>query len=119
MDGAGGRHFRQLAGDPGRGRTDGRQTGASIRQHRGDLAHLPEISPLKLRQSLFDSFEQLRLNERLATLRPDVALGDGPWAEPLGAAGLAHLQTMFGKLEFTSLQRRLHAIEALLLPSGA
>jgi len=82
----------------------------------GLLAHLADVPSDKLRQALGASSEQLRLNEQLARLRIDVPLGDGPLAAPVEAAGLARTRELFVALEFASLVKRLHAVEAVLLP---
>jgi DNA polymerase-1 len=76
------------------------------------LAHLPELSPARLRPVIEAHAEQLRQNERLATLRTDVPLGAAPHIAPLLPEALEALREVFRRLEFKSLEARLAALGA-------
>jgi DNA polymerase-1 len=74
------------------------------------LARLEEVEPARLRALLGERAEQLRLNERLARLRDDVALPPGPRHLPLTGEALARLRGLFERLEFRSLLPRLERL---------
>lgn len=76
------------------------------------LAHVGELEPARLRAAVQARAEQLRQNERLATLRCDVPLGPLPHVAPLQAAGLEAVRALFHELEFKSLEARLDALGA-------
>ncbi|MEO8180537.1 MAG: 5'-3' exonuclease H3TH domain-containing protein [Deltaproteobacteria bacterium] len=74
------------------------------------LAHLAELTPVRLRPVIEAHAEQLRLNEQLSTLRVDVPLGPGPHVAPLLPEGIENLRREFRQLEFKSLEARLDAL---------
>lgn len=74
------------------------------------LAHLDDLEPARLRVPVQARAEQLRQNERLATLRCDVPLGPLPHVAPLQAAGLQAVRALFHELEFKSLEARLDSL---------
>jgi DNA polymerase-1 len=71
------------------------------------LAGVEELEPARLRAELLARREQVLETERLATLRRDVSLGDGPRALPVSAAAVERLRALFEQLEFKSLVPRL------------
>lgn len=74
------------------------------------LAHVAELEPARLRAAVSARVEQLRQNERLATLRCDVPLGPAPHVAPLQPAGLEAVRAVFHELEFKSLEARLDSL---------
>jgi DNA polymerase I len=74
------------------------------------LAHLGELTPARLRPVLEQHAEQIRENERLATLRVDVPLGPAPHVAALQASAFEALRRVFRQLEFKSLEARLDAL---------
>lgn len=71
------------------------------------LAHYDEIEPARLRATVDAHRDQMLLVERLATLRTDVPLPDGP---RVAAVDLDALARMFEALEFRSLLPRLEPL---------
>jgi DNA polymerase-1 len=80
------------------------------------LAHGSELEPARLRAVIAERAEQLRQNERLATLRCDVPLGPLPHVAPLRAKGIEAVRSVFRELEFKSLEARLDALLASPAP---
>jgi DNA polymerase-1 len=76
------------------------------------LAHAAELEPARLRNVIAERAEQLRQNERLATLRCDVPLGPLPHVAPLQAKAIEDVRARFRDLEFKSLESRLDALSA-------
>jgi DNA polymerase-1 len=76
------------------------------------LAGADELEPARLRAELLSHREQVLQTERLATLRRDVPLGDGPRALPLSGPAVERLRALFEELEFKSLVPRLEALQA-------
>lgn len=74
------------------------------------LAAADRLEPARLREPLLAHREQVLSNERLATLRRDVPLGDGPLTAPISAAAIEQLRALFTTLEFKSLVPRLQRI---------
>lgn len=74
------------------------------------LAHVDELTPARLRPVVAAHAEQLRQNERLATLREDVPLGPLPHVGPLLPPAIEDLRRVFRELEFKSLEGRLDAL---------
>jgi len=74
------------------------------------LEHVGELEPARLRSVIEAHADQLRQNERLATLRVDVPLGPAPHVTALQPQGLEALRQMFRQLEFKSLAARLDAL---------
>jgi DNA polymerase I len=74
------------------------------------LAHQAELAPARLRPVIEAHAEQLRQNERLATLRADVPLGPAPHLGGLLPEAIENLRRMFRDLEFRSLEARLNAL---------
>jgi DNA polymerase-1 len=91
----------------------GPKTAAGLVLEFGSVASLLEkletVRSEKLRESLRQAGERLRLNEELARLRHDVPLEDGPLALPLSSEALVRLRELFLELEFKSLIPRLEA----------
>jgi DNA polymerase I len=71
------------------------------------LVGADELEPARLRAALLARREQVLQTERLATLRRDVALGDGPRVLPVSPAAIERLRVLFERLEFKSLLPRL------------
>jgi DNA polymerase-1 len=71
------------------------------------LAGADELEPARLRAALLSRREQVLETERLATLRRDVALGDGPRVLPISPAAIDRSIALFERLEFKSLLPRL------------
>jgi DNA polymerase-1 len=99
-----------LPGTPG----VGARTAAKWVQAHGDvaqlLAHVDELEPARLRAVVAARAEQIRQNERLATLRTDVPLGPEPHVARVQPAGLDAVRDVFRQLEFKSLEARLDAL---------
>ncbi len=74
------------------------------------LAHATELEPARLRAVVLARAEQIRQNERLATLRCDVPLGPLPHVAPLQAAALEAVRAVFRELQFKSLEARLDSL---------
>ena len=95
----------------------GPRTASNLVQRFGDipalLRRLDEVTPEKLRASLQAAASQLELNERLARLRDDVTLPDGPLASPVTTPALEKVGAFFGELEFRSLLPRLGPLRSL------
>jgi DNA polymerase-1 len=79
------------------------------------LDNLAEVSPVKIRESLFAHAGQIRLNEGLARLRTDVPLGERPAAGVLSSSSFSRVRDLFVALEFKSLLARLDSLEKTLL----
>jgi DNA polymerase-1 len=73
------------------------------------LTQIDQVKPPKLQGALLAFADQARTVERLATLRTDVPLGDGPRAAPVSDVALDRLRVVFADLEFKSLIARLDA----------
>jgi DNA polymerase-1 len=101
-----------LPGTPGVG---ARTAAKWVREH-GSIANLlarvDELEPARLRVVVAAHAEQLRQNERLATLRMDVPLGPAPHVAALQPEALTELRQVFRRLEFKSLEARLDALAA-------
>jgi DNA polymerase-1 len=78
------------------------------------LAHLDQVSPAKLRDSLHQAAERVLMNEALARLRDDVPLDATAFSAPLTESARARLKAAFEALEYKSLIVRLDKLE---LPS--
>jgi DNA polymerase I len=76
------------------------------------LEHAASLAPARSGAELQAHAARLLENELLATLRRDVALGDGPLAAPLSLAARERLAALFAELEFKSLGPRLAALPA-------
>jgi DNA polymerase-1 len=76
------------------------------------FAHLDEITPARLRESLARCREQILLNEELTRLDPNVPLSDVRLAGEVGLALFAGLRQIFETLEFKSLLPRLEKVDA-------
>ncbi|HTV17819.1 MAG TPA: 5'-3' exonuclease H3TH domain-containing protein [Polyangiaceae bacterium] len=74
------------------------------------LAAAEQLEPARLREALLAHREQVLSNERLATLRCDVPLGEGPLTAPISAEAVEQLRALFITLEFKSLVPRLQRI---------
>lgn len=74
------------------------------------LARLSEAHPARAREAIAAHAEPLRTWARLATLRADVPLGDGPRFGAFTEEARARVRAMFEELEFGSLLPRLAAI---------
>ena len=81
----------------------------------GVLAAVDRLEPLRLRAVVRAHAEQLRSSEAIARLRTDAPLSARPLHAPLTAAAIDRLRIWFEELEFSSLLRRLDALE---FPSG-
>lgn len=105
-----------LPGTPGVGPA----TAAQWVQAYGDLpsvlAHVAELTPVRLRSVVAQHAEQIRRNYRLARLRTDVPLRSGPNLGQLSREGITRVREMFAALEFKSLLPRL---DALAVPGKA
>jgi DNA polymerase-1 len=76
----------------------------------GLLARTSEISDARLKARLAGHAEQLLQSERLARLRADVPLGDGPRFLALSPGAIERTRGLFEQLEFKSLLPRLEAV---------
>lgn len=74
------------------------------------LAGLETVTPPKIREALREAAPRLVLNEDLARLRADVALGEGPLVGPVDDAAIDRIRAVFEALEFKSLAARLDAL---------
>jgi DNA polymerase-1 len=92
----------------------GPRTAAKWVTEHGSVAAILEsveaLEPKRLRDVVRAHAEQIRLNERLATLTPDVPLGDELLAAPLQPEAIGALEALFIELEFKSLIARLRGI---------
>ncbi|HEV8245014.1 MAG TPA: 5'-3' exonuclease H3TH domain-containing protein [Polyangiaceae bacterium] len=77
------------------------------------LSKLGEVGSTRVRQSLERHREQILLTERLARLRDDLPLGDGPRRGAPTRQNLVDLRALFAKLEFKSLLTRIDALLGL------
>jgi len=96
-----------LPGVPGIGpRTAAKLLGASG-DVRSVLADLDAIKSATVREALRNAAEQVIRNERLARLRDEVPLPDGPRYGAPTAAAFEQVRALFVELEFNSLLARL------------
>ncbi|MEM9208545.1 MAG: 5'-3' exonuclease H3TH domain-containing protein, partial [Pseudomonadota bacterium] len=72
----------------------------------GIIEHADDIKG-KVGESLRDNIDQLRLSQRLATIRQDVELGHAPSELRRGSADTAALRALYTKLELRTLLRQL------------
>lgn len=75
------------------------------------LAHLDEVSPLKLRETLRQASERLLMNETLARLDDDVPLSTSVLSAPLTESSRGRLAAEFDALEYKSLLLRLERLK--------
>jgi len=76
------------------------------------LAHLDEVTPLRVRTALGAAAAQLRETEELARLRRDVPLPEGPRHAPIDREHLLQTRALFEELEFKSLAKRVERLLA-------
>jgi DNA polymerase I len=74
------------------------------------LARVEELEPARLRGAVRERAAQIEQNEKLARLRIDVPLSDGPRFGPIDASSIARLRAVFERLEFKSLLARVDAL---------
>jgi DNA polymerase-1 len=106
-----------LAGDPSDNLPQvpgiGARTASKLIAEYGTIAELlknvQKVKPHKVRDALVGFAHQARTVERLATLRTDVPLGDGPLVAEVRDPALDRLRGVFVDLEFKSLVARLDA----------
>ena len=79
---------------------------------RGLLAHLDQITPVRIRAALSQAAPQLLETEDLARLRRDVPLPPGPRHAPIDRAHLLQTRALFEELEFKSLVARVDRLLA-------
>lgn len=73
------------------------------------IAHLDEVTPIKLRESLAAAADRVVMNEGLARLRDDLALSD-PLVDVITPENRAAVKSVFAELEFKSLVARIDAL---------
>jgi DNA polymerase-1 len=92
----------------------GEKTAAALIRRFGDvdclLAHVEEVTPLRVRDTLRAAADQMRRTESLARLRSDVPLAPGPRFREPSAAAFERLRALFVELEFSSLLPRLEKL---------
>lgn len=76
----------------------------------GILAHLPDITPPKVRAALTEHAAELALWRDLALLRSEVPLRDGERWAPFTEVARARTRALFEELEFRSLLPRLDSL---------
>ena len=74
------------------------------------LEHIEEIRPARAREAIRAAAEQLPLYLRLARLRDDVPIADGPRFAPFTPEAQQRVRELFETLEFRSLVPRLDAL---------
>ena len=75
------------------------------------LAHLDDVSPAKLRETLRQASERLLMNETLARLHDDVPLSTSVLSAPLTESSRGRLAAEFEALEYKSLLLRLERLK--------
>lgn len=103
-----------LPGVPGVGPRSGAKLVASASSAADLIERASQIRSATLRNAILAAADQIRTTERLAQLRSDVVLNDGPLASPISKGAIPRLAALFEELEFKSLQSRLVALEPLL-----
>jgi DNA polymerase-1 len=106
-----------LAGDPSDNLPKvpdiGARTASKLISEYGNIAsvlkNVEKVKPPRVRDALVGFAHQARTVERLATLRTNVPLGEGPLVAEVSDAALDRLRDLFLELEFKSLVARLDA----------
>ncbi len=103
-----------LPGVPGVGPRSGAKLVASARSAADLIERASEIRSAPVRNAILAAADQIRTTERLAQLRSDVVLEDGPLAAPVSKSAIPRLVQLFEELEFKSLLPRVSALEPQL-----
>lgn len=107
-----------LVGAPGIGPRTATQLVAAYGTMDVILDRVSEVRAAKVRESLTQHGDPLRLNEELARLRRDVPLERGPAVQPLTPGAVQRLEQCFTQLEFRSLMSRLKPLGPDVQTSG-
>lgn len=92
----------------------GEKTASALIQRFGDVSTLirnvDDVPQARVREALRAATDQILETERLARLREDVPLPEGPRFASPGDDGFRRLSTLFTELEFSSLLARVEKL---------